>query len=293
MSKQDNIEIFEDTKKQCNTNQILTSSIKESIRDQELVLESDVIKNNRKQSCDLKEGNTAGDFGENRYSEPANIVISKKRSFEAASAYREMKVCVHNFASAKHPGGGVENGSSAQEECLCRTSTLFFCLNTKEMWDGFYGPHKREKSNLYNDDCIYTPNVIVFKTDTSYPEPMPEEDWYKVNVITCAAPNLRPGFNKNNNYRNTNIKNSQLQALHEKRMRKILDICKTNGNEVMILGAFGCGAFMNSPEVVALAMHNVVKDYLYDFKTIEFAIYCGRDDTNYRVFERTLKRLQK
>ena len=43
----------------------------------------------------------------------------------------------------------------------------------------------------YNDDCIYTPGVKVFKSDTGYPQLLPKEKWYSVNVLTCAAPNLR------------------------------------------------------------------------------------------------------
>ena len=60
--------------------------------------------------------------------------------------------------------------------------------------------------------------------------------------------------------------------------------------EVVILGAFGCGAFMNSPEVVAQAMKNVMNEYRNCFKVVEFAVYCSpRDEGNYRVFERMLK----
>ena len=33
--------------------------------------------------------------------------------------------------------------------------------------------------------------VVVFKSDTEEPKLLPQNDWFKVNVITCAAPNLR------------------------------------------------------------------------------------------------------
>ena len=57
-----------------------------------------------------------------------------------------------------------------------------------------------------------------------------------------------------------------------------------------ILGAFGCGAFQNKPEVVALAAKNVIKNYLQLFKNIEFAVYCSpNDDRNYKAFERAMK----
>ena len=44
---------------------------------------------------------------------------------------------------------------------------------------------------LHNNDLIYTPGVTVFKSDTDMPEVLPEEEWYQVDVISCAAPRLR------------------------------------------------------------------------------------------------------
>lgn len=45
------------------------------------------------------------------------------------------------------------------------------------------------------------------------------------------------------------------------------------------MGAFGCGAFCNPPEVVAEAFAETIKEFLYDFETIEFAVYCFARDT--------------
>ena len=83
-----------------------------------------------------------------------------------------------------------------------------------------------------------------------------------------------------------------LRQLHEKRVRRILSIAAAEGNEVVILGAFGCGAFRNPPEIVAEAMKTAVQAYRPFFQAIEFAVYCPpRDDSNYRVFERVLGRI--
>lgn len=120
-----------------------------------------------------------------------NVIVTKKRTFEAAEAYKNQHVAVHNFASASNPGGGVTKGANAQEECLCRCSGLYFCLNTPAMWDGFYKPHRDAHDPIHNDDTIYTQRVTVFKTDTATPQLLPEAEWYDVDVITCAAPNLR------------------------------------------------------------------------------------------------------
>ena len=278
MARKDNVEIFEDTSRLCKENVVLKRSIEDSLKSQQLILEKDVLEVGR----------------EPAYTEKAEIIVSKKRTFEAASAYKGQKVMVHNFASATNPGGGVLHGSSAQEECLCRCSTLYFNLDVAQMWNEFYYPHRKDGNPLHNDDCIYTPGVMVFKSDIASPRLLKEEEWYPVNVITCAAPNLRPNpanlMNPGDGNKAVKIKDKDLLALHEKRLRRILDIAKANGNEVVILGAFGCGAFSNPAQVVALAMRNVIREYLCDFKTIEFAVYCPpHDDSNYKTFERVMK----
>ena len=234
-------------------------------------------------------------FADRTYAHPAKIVVSPERTLEAAApyAYAGKKVCILNFASATNPGGGVTKGSSAQEEAICRCSTLFPNLNERESWNIFYEPHRRQHDPLHNDDCIYTPGVMVFKSDTDYPQLLPEEKWYSVNVVTCAAPNLREkpsnSMNSGDGDAAVHISREDLQALHEKRMRKVLEIAWRKGNEVVILGAFGCGAFRNPPMVVAQAMKTVVQEYRKNFETIEFAIYCSpRDDANYRVFRSVL-----
>ncbi len=157
-------------------------------------------------------------------------------------------------------------------------------------------PHRNSRNPIHNDDIIYTPEVTVFKSDTANPVLLPEKDWYTVDVITCAAPNLRerPGnsYNAGEGDRQIKISDKELLSLHEKRLKRILDVAVAKGDEVVILGAFGCGAFKNKPEVVAQAAQKVVKEYRKAFQVIEFAVYCGmRDDTNYRIFDRRMKTL--
>ena len=279
MGRNENVLIFEDTERMCREDKRLAESIINSVKGQKLILEND--------------GTNIDDSSNNE--EKATVVVSKKRTFQAAGAYRGLKTAVHNFASATNPGGGVVKGSSAQEECLCRCSTLYFCLNTKEMMNGFYNPHRAAKDPIHNDDIIYTPGVTVFKTDTADPTLMEEPDWYSVDVITCAAPNLRPvpgnQFNSGDGTKPVKVSDADLLKIHERRLSRILDTAVANGAEAIVLGAFGCGAFQNKPEVVALAAKNVIKNYIHAFKNIEFAVYCSpRDDRNYKVFERSLQK---
>ncbi len=274
--REDNIEIFQDTERLCKTEPDLVQAIKKSSENQKLFFENDSIE------CDKK-----------RFDGNARIVVTKKRTYEAASVYKGQKVAVLNFASASNPGGGVVNGSNAQEEALCRCSTLYFNLNENLNWQKFYLPHRRAADPLHNDDIIYTPDVVVFKSDTSYPKLMQQNLWQKVNVITCAAPNLRErpsnSYNTGDGNTSVTISDSELQALHEKRAKKILDVAALYQNDVVILGAFGCGAFRNKPEVVANAYKNVLCEYNHAFNVIEFAVYCSpRDESNFQVFKKIL-----
>lgn len=66
------------------------------------------------------------------------FVTSGKRSFEAAKGYHGKKVAVLNFAN-NHSVGGAPYSAGAQEESLCRCSTLYPCL--KAMDYDFYAYH--------------------------------------------------------------------------------------------------------------------------------------------------------
>ena len=271
-----NIRIFNDTERMCSYHDRLWKQVQESREKQKLVLSCEMIPE-QKESV-----KRAG-----------KVIVSGKRSFEAASAYKGKKTCVLNFASSTNAGGGVVRGANAQEECLCRCSTLYPCLNTEEMWEGFYYPHRRNLNSLYNDDCIYTPDVLVFKTDTKAPELMAEESWYPVNIITCAAPNLRSiascYMNPDAGESAGNVSDEQLYELHLQRGWRIFELAKSEGNEVLILGAFGCGAFQNPPEVVARAYKTLLEEFREDFDVIEFAVYTsGYDKRNYEVFRNVL-----
>ena len=276
MSRFENIAVFEDTVSVCEKSSRLIESIKTS----------------RKTQIFIGEGEPLSDASKTpRFEKEAEIIISKKRTFEAAQDYAKLgeKVAVLNFASSTNPGGGVVNGAGAQEECLCRISTLYFTLDTDENWKRFYNPHRKARTPLHNDDILYTKNITVFKSDTTSPQLLPENEWYDVDVITCAAPNLRENPSNRYNLGDVNqrliLNNEELYSLHEKRDSRIFDAAASQNVDVLVLGAFGCGAFMNDPKVVAKVMLSLAKKYAHFFKTIEFAVYCPPyNDSNYRAF---------
>lgn len=275
--REDNVEIFEDTTAFVDENDKLMKAIVATRNSQKLYLEADSIPEPVK-----------------RYGHQAKVVVSGKRTLEAASAYKGKKTCILNFASATNPGGGVVHGSSAQEEALCRCSTLYFVLDTDELMRDFYQPHRKAGDPLYNDDLLYLPEVYAIKSDTSYPKRLPEDQWYKVDVITCAAPNLRERpsnrMNPDCGKQAAKISEADLSVLLEKRIRRIFAAAAAGENEVLILGAFGCGAFRNPPKIVAKAFHKAFEEYGDCFETVEFAVFHTQYETeNFKAFQAEFK----
>ena len=70
-----------------------------------------------------------------------------------------------------------------------------------------------------------------------------------------------------------------------KRITRIFQVAIANGTEILVLGAFGCGAFCNPPMIVARAFRNVQEKYGGYFDTIEYAVFCKKNETeNYDAF---------
>lgn len=223
------------------------------------------------------------------------VIVTQSRTFEAAVKYAEKEansdkiIAVLNFASATNPGGGVTNGAGAQEECLCRCSTLYPVLNDTKLRMEFYEPNRRARNPLHTDDIIYSPGIVIIKSDEEFPERLEPDEWYQVDVITCAAPNLRQKpsnrYNQGDGDKSIKISKDELYELHLSRAQHILNVAAGQNVDILILGAFGCGAFMNDPNVVAHAYADALKEYAGYFDIIEFAVYTSAFDTkNYKAF---------
>jgi len=212
----------------------------------------------------------------------ASISVIESRSFQAAKDLTSEydRVAVLNFASGTNPGGGVRKGASAQEECLCRISNLYPCLTLKRLWEQFYQFHRNLPHRNYSDRIIYSKDITVFKSDTECPRST--DDWYSADVITSPAPNISgvPAPDWEN-----------LRELFTSRVRNILEIAMENGIEALVLGAFGCGAFRNPPQLVSQVFYSVLEadGYKEHFAKIVFAIIgtSNRSNENLNVFKRT------
>ncbi|RIH85454.1 hypothetical protein Mterra_01692 [Calidithermus terrae] len=193
------------------------------------------------------------------------VEVTNESSLEAArrmvAASDEPVICL-NFASAKNPGGGFLGGAQAQEESLARSSGLYFSLLTQPH---FYEFHRKQGDLLYSDHMIYSPKVPVFRTD----EGTLLEEPYLLSFITSPAPNAG-ALAKNQPARLGAV----LEVL-KVRSEKILALAVRLGYTRIILGAWGCGVFKNSPEEVAWAFHShlAVGGLFNDrFQEVAFAI---------------------
>lgn len=264
------IRIFEETIELCRNNPVLCAAIHDSRIGQSITWEEDPVFTGGK--C---------------HDVPASLVITPERTMGAARKYlgSGKRICVLNFASSVTPGGGVINGAGSQEESICRISTLYAAISDKNTAGAFYEKHwelirSGEMGRKNRDDCIFTPGIVVIREDTFDCDLLPEEEWYQVDVITCAAPDLR--YDGEKTY---DPEDEELRAVFEKRWRRILSVAAQNQADILILGAFGCGAFYNPPEIAAQAFSNVFDEFSHCFEAVEFAVFAQYEDTaNYQAF---------
>ena len=207
------------------------------------------------------------------------ISITKEDSFTAAinQIIEYKSSCVLNFASAKQPGGGYLTGASAQEESLCRRSTLYASLE-KQM-DLYNWSVKHTRGGLYSDWCILSPNVTIFRNEElnlTWPP-------YACSVLTSPAPNHDYAVK-------LGMPEEKIEAALYNRCDLILKVAAANKKRNLVLGAFGCGVFGNDPEICARIWKDLLSKEKYGkhFDHITFAVK-GKNETNYSAFRKVFK----
>lgn len=186
-----------------------------------------------------------------------HMSVEKMTTLEAIFNNPKSTVTILNFANYFYPGGGFMSGAMAQEESLCHNSLLYPILKNQPEWYEYNRQHPNK--GLYEHRALYTPNVPFWDIG--------EEKC--ANVITAAAPNV---------YTMQATPEENTKALKE-RINMIAGIVADNPVDVLILGAWGCGAFGQNPAMVATLMQNT--NWL-GAKEVVFAI---PDEKNYSVFK--------
>lgn len=181
------------------------------------------------------------------------VGVANQDSFAAAASIlgpyeQAKKILVLNFANPVCPGGGVERGARAQEEDLCRRSTLYLSLRS-ETARAMYEYNRKLDDHRASDYMLLSPKVEILR-DTGG-EPL--DGTMVVGVLTAAAPvALRRG---------TPAAKEETNQILRRRIRGILHVAAAYGYQYLVLGAWGCGVFGNDAADVSRLFYEEMKGF--------------------------------
>jgi len=167
------------------------------------------------------------------------------------------------MADAKKPGGGVANGRTAQEEIINRQSNAAEGIE-KAKQQGLY------QGGLQNGYAMH--NVTYFRGDEKDGYASLEQP-FQASLFFSAAIDLR----------NEKSMPADYVRRTEESIRHILRQAILDGNDSLVLGAYGCGVFKGKfndvPETVAKCFRSVLDhpEFRGHFNLVVFAI---TDDEN-------------
>lgn len=210
-----------------------------------------------------------------------------RESFEMAmdwpssSGSSEGSVLVLNFANPVNPGGGVRNGARAQEEDLCRKSSLLLSLES-EGARPYYEYNRRLNTLLGSDAIMISPFVEVIREANG----ALLDDTYVCAVMTCAAPVA--------SRKRKRLDDAAYERLLRRRIDGMLKTAAHLGYRRLVLGAWGCGAFGNDARVMSDVFYHALTELDYHgygqgdlFDSVDFAVRCrSRNQYNLREFKR-------
>jgi uncharacterized protein (TIGR02452 family) len=190
-----------------------------------------------------------------------------------------------NMANARRPGGGVVHGASAQEESLCRRSNLYLALQA-------------QRYPLQDSHVIYTPHVKVFRNDEAHGFSFMEQP-QEVALVSVAAFDLSSG---SEDLTKLKLRSSSIDELKSNidyisgTKAKIRNTLRTMaGHTHIVLGALGCGAFKNPPELMAQLFEAVLNEPEFHghFEEVRFAILklSPSDQANIEAFSKACANL--
>ncbi|MBR4136044.1 MAG: TIGR02452 family protein [Bacteroidales bacterium] len=198
------------------------------------------------------------------------------------------EVCVLNMASASTPGGGVLNGSGAQEEYLFRCSDYYRSLYQYVDYGNMFGVTRAADSYPMHRQHggIFTPKVTVFRDTEAHGYALLDKPFH-VNCIAVAGLNHPRTILQDGEER---IEASLVPTIYNK-IRTIFRIALKHGQQTLVLGALGCGAFANPPRHVAQLFKEIMAspEFAGVFPHIFFAIKGGPNGGNYAPFKEVLQ----
>jgi len=175
-----------------------------------------------------------------------------------------------NMANETEPGGGFLTGATAQEEHLCRQSNLY---------EGLEFARNRGEYPIGEFEVIVVPKTTFFRDDQYQNLKRP----IKVDVMTSAA------YICEGPMQNRPASEKEYQAKTKDKMRSMFRAAIHNGNDSLLLSAFGCGAFKNDPKIISQLYKAVLSEPEFQgrFRKVVFGIIDDRNGTNLNPFQQT------
>ena len=207
--------------------------------------------------------------------------LARKRIEMRRASDEKEQTLVLNLANPVNPGGGVRRGARAQEEDLCRKSSLLLSLEGPKAVP-YYAYNRSLHTYMGSDAVMIHPQVEIIKDENG--ELLDES--VIVSVMTCAAPMVRYGME--------GLSQEQYENRLLQRITGMLKVAAHEGYQRLILGAFGCGAFGNDARVVSDLFYRALKEFDYDGMREEDLFYCidfavldfSEDQYNFKEFSR-------
>lgn len=176
------------------------------------------------------------------------------------------EILVLNFANPVNPGGGVRLGARAQEEDLCRKSSLLLSLESRHAAK-YYEYNRNLHTHMGSNAMMITPKVEVFRDENGNLL----KETFVVAVLTCAAPMVLQG--------REGMTEAMYQEMVYDRIMSMLKCAAYFGYDYLVLGAWGCGAFGNDAHVISDLFYKAFKEMDYGglcarelFQSVDFAV---------------------
>lgn len=196
-----------------------------------------------------------------------SIIVANKSSFQASQELVQAgyKPLLLNMANKENPGGSVFDGARAQEETLCRQSDLYIGLKQADA-KGYY-PITEHGGILLKDVTFFRNDLYEFFGDS-----------FQIDVFASAAYDCDKSHQPVVEKRLVGYDRPENDIDYEigmkAKMRASFRAAKENGNDALVLSAFGCGAFKNDPKIISQWYKEIIDETEFQsvFKLVVFAI---------------------
>jgi uncharacterized protein (TIGR02452 family) len=188
--------------------------------------------------------------------------------------YKKEKIGLLNMASITKLGGGVINGTKAQEEEIFRSTDIYSKVT------GNHYP-------INEDQLIYTPEVRILQCRNS----KEYKSFIDVKKEKCVVDVIfLPALRKPNviidEYSDTErYEDDEDRETMKEKIDAMFKIFIKSECKHIVLGALGCGVYKNPINEVISIYKELLEEYKSYFKTITFSVLSSKEDKYlYNIF---------